>query len=488
MNEQIRELLAQAAELLQQAIAAAAEGNAEEAEKMEHESDLLHEKAAAMKKRVDKQKAIKAQQDALSQPVLPVPLPEGGAGDPTMIVGSASNGVGVGNAETPEATAQKAIYQLRYGEMKPAIKSIVNSLYGNEADYHIMREKQWEGFLHYMRGNDYAITAKHVKASRTLLLTPEYIEAAIQKGWDFPRFKATMVEASDTLVGYIVPVDFQQRVIERLRGLTVMRGRAFEGETMRDKVQIPVATGGDSQHTSNVREVWVDETPAAAAAETNATFGLEDIGINTAMSVVPLSFNSLEDAAFNLPNYLTQQFANAAAINEDNSFLIGTGGGQPQGILPGSLNASALGEVVSGAAAALTFGGVLALTMNLDTQYKQNAVFIANKATYLLILDLKDADGAYLWTEQRGNNVAPNATTLRGFEALQQEAMPDVAANAYPIIFGDPEGYAIYDRVGMSVKRYDVNPGENLVKFEMRRRLGGQVVESWRFKVQKVSV
>ncbi len=487
MNEQIREMLAQAAALLKQAIEAMTEGDTDRAGELERESEELHEKANGLQKLADKQAAIKATQGALSQPVLPVPLPEGGAGDPTMLIGAGNVGADNGNAETPETVAQKAIYQLRYGEMKPAIKSIVNSLYGNEADYHIMREKQWEGFLHYMRGNDYAITAKHVKASRTLLLTPEYIEAAIQKGWDFPRFKATMVEASDTLVGYIVPVDFQARVIERLRGLTVMRGRAFEGETMRDKVQIPVATGGDSQHTSNVREVWVDETPAAAAAETNATFGLEDIGINTAMSVVPLSFNSLEDAAFNLPNYLTQQFANAAAINEDNSFLIGTGGGQPQGILPGSLNAKSLTEVNSTSAAALTFDGVLALTMNLDTQYKTNAVFIANKATYLIILQLKDGDGAYLWTEQRGNNVAPNATTLRGFEALQQEAMPDVAANAFPIIFGDPEGYAIYDRVGMSVKRYDVNPGENLAKFEMRRRLGGQVVEPWRFVVQKVA-
>ena len=480
----IREILERAMELLNQAIAAAAEGNAEEAAKLELESDELHEKAGAMQKLADKQKAIKDQQEALSQPVLPAPLPEDGPGDPTMII-DAGNVTTNGGGESVEAIAQKAIYQLRYGEMKPAVKSVVNFLYGPEEKYHQERELQWEGFLHYMRGNDYAIQAKHVKASRKLFMTPEYIESAIQKGWDMNRFKATMVEASDTLGGYIVPVDFQARVIERVRGLTVMRGRAQENETMRDKVQIPVATGGDSQFTGAVREVWVDETPSSTAAATNATFGLEDIGINTAMAVVTLSKNSLEDGAFNLVNHLTNQFASAAAINEDNAFMIGDGAGKPQGILPGSLNATSLTEVNSTSAAALTFDGVLALTMNLDSQYKTNAVFIANKATYLILLQLKD--GAYLWTEQRGNNVAPNATTLRGFEALQQESLPDVAANAFPIIFGDPEGYAIYDRVGMSVERFNVNPGENILKFEMRRRLGGQIVESWRFVVQKVA-
>lgn len=483
----IREILAQAADALAQALTATEEGETERADELETQADGFKAKAEKMKSLHEKQKAW-------TVPVMPASLPQenAGAGEGgdtaggTMVKTQATNGNPPANPQAEVlAAAQKAAHIMRFGTMVPAVKSVMLSLYGPE--YEEKRALQWDGFLKYMRGQDHLITQKHWAVGRSLILTPEYVEQALKAGIDFGALKATMVEASDTLGGYIVPVDFQARVIERLPGITVMRGRAVQSTTDRDRVQIPIATGGDSQYTSAIREVWVDETPAAATSETNATFGLEEVGINTAMAVVPLSKNILEDAGFNLADYLVRQFSQAAAINEDNSFLTGDGAGKPQGILPGSLNALSLGEVNSGAAAALTFTGLLRLMMELDTQYRDKAMWLAEKATYLDIMELEDGTGNYLWTEMRGNNAAPTPNVLRGFPVLQQEAMPSVAADAFPIVFADFSGYEIWDRVGMSVERYNVNPGENLLKYEMRRRLGGQVTEPWKFKVQKVA-
>ena len=66
--------------------------------------------------------------------------------------------------------------------------------------------------------------------------------------------------------------------------------------------------------------------------------------------------------------------------------------------------------------------------------------------------------------------------------------MPDVAASAYPIIFGDLRSYGVADRIGMSVTRDEYTLAEqDLIKFVYRRRLGGQVTRSWGLCVQKIS-
>lgn len=67
--------------------------------------------------------------------------------------------------------------------------------------------------------------------------------------------------------------------------------------------------------------------------------------------------------------------------------------------------------------------------------------------------------------------------------------MPDIAANAYPIIFGNRKGYQIADRIGMSVIRDETTHSEeDIVKLVFRRRLGGQVARTWMFAVMKVAV
>ena len=89
---------------------------------------------------------------------------------------------------------------------------------------------------------------------------------------------------------------------------------------------------------------------------------------------------------------------------------------------------------------------------------------------------------------QRGI-AAGEPATLLGYPFLESESIPSVAANSFPVIFGDFKGYMIVDRVGMSVERAEdtTTKGTNTVALFARRRLGGQVIEPWRFQAQKVS-
>jgi HK97 family phage major capsid protein len=66
--------------------------------------------------------------------------------------------------------------------------------------------------------------------------------------------------------------------------------------------------------------------------------------------------------------------------------------------------------------------------------------------------------------------------------------MPAIAANAYPILFGDLRGYYIVDRVGLSVEVLrEIRALRGEVVVYARKRVGGQLVHDWRLKDMKLA-
>ena len=433
------------------------------------QASTLREEAATIKTKADGLKAIAESLAELGEPQVP-PLPI-----------DKDNGLNDNPVE--------AAHVLRYGEVAPAVKAILVDLHGPE--YSNLRWEQWKAFNRYIRDVDNQPTRDDQALMRTVVYTPTSIEEAMLKGVDVSTLKTTMIEAADVLGGYIVPVDFQNRVIERLRGATIMRGRASMITTSRDAVEVPKSTGGDTQYTSAVRVTWIEEEPTAGTAATNLTFGMERIPVNTVMAETFLSRNLIEDAAFDLAGYLTEKFAEAAAIDEDNRFLIGDGVGKPRGLLPGGTNPAGqektLSESNSLDANDLTWNGLIDLAYSIASQYRNNAVWIMERLSVRDIRKLVDGMGRYLWEPDQQAPMTP--PRLMGFPVLEQEIMPTVAASAYPILFGDPRGYTIVDRVGMTIERYldSATARTNTVVYIMRRRTGGQPTETYRWSVQKIS-
>jgi HK97 family phage major capsid protein len=62
--------------------------------------------------------------------------------------------------------------------------------------------------------------------------------------------------------------------------------------------------------------------------------------------------------------------------------------------------------------------------------------------------------------------------------------MPNVAANNYPVIFGDLSGYTMVNRVGFSIQVLRELYAElGQVAVVGRIRFGGQVLEPWRLRL-----
>jgi len=438
----------------------------------------LQSDAKALKERAEAMKAVAGELEAIATPDRPADLPTGGEEPPDPA--TKSNG---------KDEAVKAILALRFGETGEGIKAVLAELHG--PDYEGKRYRQTVAFNRYLRGGREVLTRDQTDLLGEVILTPEYAIEAIKSGQDLAGIKTVMVEARNELGGYTAPVDWQASVIQRLKGLVVMRGKATGMQTSRDSAEYPTATGGDAQYTSAIRETMVPETPSSSAADTNLTWGQEKIPIHTAMAVARLSRNWLEDSAVNVAGFLAEKFAEAGAINEDNQFLTGDGNGRAQGLLPSSANDLSLTEAVTTNADYMKWDGLINLVYAPNSQYRGRCIFIAEKNTYRDIAKLKDSNGQYLWRDRFGNNVSEGGgpTRLMTYETYEQEAMPTVTAGAFVMLFGDPTGYLIADRIGMTVERYlDSSTAEiNQVTFIMRRRFGGQCVESWKWAVQKVA-
>jgi len=469
----INELVGQARSLLGEADKAISEDNYELAKEKQQAAAAINVKIEVLKAKQDTADALTELTPVVKSDPVRIPFEE-----PTVMQPE----------DTKEDTFSKDVFVVKYGDIQSAEKAVLSDLYGD--DYYQKRQDQYSAFTKYIRTG--RLSGKEEALLKNIILMPETVRAEIKSGALVSEIKATLQEGVGELGGHLVPEDYRAEIIKRLMGMTIVRGRARQVNTVRDSAEWPKLEGGDSQYTSAVRVTWVDELPANAdGANTNPTFGMIRIPVHTVMARTDVSRNQLEDSAFNMLDIIADLFAEAMAIDEDAQFLTGTGGGAPRGILGKRSGANQTPEdgidaVNSGNASALTADGLINLVYGLHAQYRGNAVLMGARATHRDIRKLKDGNGDYLW--ERGLK-AGEPPSLLGYSFLENESLPAIAANNYPVVFGDLRGYLIVDRVGMTIERVSdtTTVGGNKVALFARRRLGGQIIEPWRFQAHKVS-
>ena len=239
---------------------------------------------------------------------------------------------------------------------------------------------------------------------------------------------------------------------------------------------------------------WVGEagtrsqTNTPDLAEVAPTFGM-------ASARPRASEESLDDLFFDVESWLINSAAEAIAQGEGLAFVSGNGTNRPTGFLAGptpvtTVDASrafgTLQYIASGQAAALpTSADVFYdLVYALRARYRANATWVLNKLVLSSVRKYKDTTNQYLWQPSLSMS---QPETFMGYPIVEAEDMPAVAANAFPVAFGDfREGYLIADRVGMRMTRDDITvPG--FVQFYIRKRVGGRIRNSQAIKLLRIS-
>lgn len=244
---------------------------------------------------------------------------------------------------------------------------------------------------------------------------------------------------------------------------------------------------------SEVGSGWATETTSQAETATPA---IERISIKLhELSAMPkASQRLLDDSAFDVEGWLATKIATRFIRAESAAFINGDGVDKPKGILlpPKVANASwtwgNLGYVPTGAASdfATTNAAdcIISLVYALGADYRANASFLMNSKTAGAVRKMKDADGRFMWSD---GLAAGEPARLMGYPVLICEDMPDIAANAYPIAFGDfASGYTIAERPDLRVLR-DPFSAKPHVLFYASKRVGGDISDYAAIKLLKIA-
>jgi HK97 family phage major capsid protein len=191
----------------------------------------------------------------------------------------------------------------------------------------------------------------------------------------------------------------------------------------------------------------------------------------------------LRFAAFNIESEIRSDLVEDLAQQEGADYINGNGINKAEGILT---NAN-IGEYNSGAAGALTSDSLMEIQGELKTGY--NPSFMFNRKTlHQHIRVLKGTSNDHYLFQPALNGGVPN--TVAGVPYVLANDMPDVAANAFPILFGDfSKGYAILDNTQMEIKRDDSSDIKNgIVNFYLFKFTGGKVILPEAIKKLKIAV
>ena len=245
---------------------------------------------------------------------------------------------------------------------------------------------------------------------------------------------------------------------------------------------------------SEVGSGWATEV--AATTET-ATPTIERISIKLhELSAMPkASQRLLDDSAFDVEGWLAGKIATRFIRAEASAFINGTGVDQPKGILLPVKVANAvwvwgqLGYVPTTAAAdfATTNASdcIVNLVYALVSDYRANGTFVMNSKTAGAVRKMKDADGRFMWGDSLQ---AGEPARLMGYPVLIAEDMPDVAANAHPIAFGDfASAYTIAERPDLRILRDPFSAKPNVL-FYASKRVGGDITDYAAIKLLKVAI
>ena len=215
---------------------------------------------------------------------------------------------------------------------------------------------------------------------------------------------------------------------------------------------------------------WVGEEKPVT--ESNVQLSLKNIGSHKLSTLIKVSEELLQDAAFDVEGYIARVFARRYGRKEESAILTGNGIGKPRGI---TLDATT--GVTTAANNAITSDEIIDLYHSLARYFRSNARFIMADSTVKVIRKLKSAlTGDYMW--QPGLQ-AGQPDMLLGKVVEVSDDVDAIAATKKVILFGDYREYQLVDRRNAYLQRlselYAVN---GQVGFRGYKRLDGRLLRS----------
>ena len=273
--------------------------------------------------------------------------------------------------------------------------------------------------------------------------------------------------------GFTVPEGFYAEIMTAMQAFGGVRGVATVVPTD-SGANLPVPSNDD---TGNSGAIIAEN---ATDSEQDTTFGSVTLGAFKYTSrIIKVSYELLQDSAFDMEAYLQARFGERLGRATSAHYAAGTGSGQPQGV-----NAATSG-VTAAAVAAVTYDELLDLKHSVDPAYRSASRFMFNDSTFLAVKKLKDGDSRPLWQPSVSDQTP---ALIDGSPYTIDQGLPNMAASAKPIVFGDFSGYFIRDVMGVTfVRMVERFADAHQVGFVAILRSDGKIVDTAKLRAMTMA-
>lgn len=207
---------------------------------------------------------------------------------------------------------------------------------------------------------------------------------------------------------------------------------------------LPIPQAND---TANVGMILAENTQVTQQDVVFTQLVLQAFKYSSKMILV--SVELLQDNAINLAAFLGQALGERIGRITNTHFTIGTGTGEPRGIVV----ASTLGKAgLVGQTTSVIYDDLVDLEHSVDPAYRTGARWMFHDSSLKALKKIKDTTGRPLWAP---GIITSNPDTILGYPYVVNNDIAVMAANAKSILFGALDKYLIRDSLGITMLRLD---------------------------------
>jgi len=230
---------------------------------------------------------------------------------------------------------------------------------------------------------------------------------------------------------------------------------------------------------TNADASWVNERAKRPATDA-AALKLTEIPLHELYASPMATQRFIDDTDIDVEAWLLDEMTDQFAAAENKSLILGTGDGQPKGIMSYAPEGKGdrIGIVNSGHASNLPAANaterLLDVIFKLPSEFRANAAWLMGSSTQATIRGYKDGDGNYIWEPSHQLGDVPR---LFGFNLYDEPHLPSIKASKIPIMFGDfARAYRVV-RSGHTALMRDPYSAKPNVIFYATRRIGGAAID-----------
>lgn len=301
---------------------------------------------------------------------------------------------------------------------------------------------------------------------------------------NLPQEQRDLLTTSDATGGALIPQEFAGTLTEAMKFYGPIAGRVENKVTDNDGRPMKISFANDTANGLTLLATQGTSSPA----ETDPTFVSKLLGVDTVTGgLVKVSFQELEDSAFDLDAWLRKAFAIRYARGIEKAITLGVdsaGTALPNQTTGGLVAAATLGQTTAAISGGIGWDDLVYTLSALDPAYLgADSGWAMHSQTRNYLVGLKDGFGRpYFTPDPSGQNPF---NKILGYDIVLNQSMAAPTAGAFtanqiPILFGDfKQGYMLRTDGTPSILRLNERYADLLeVGFYLYTRIGGTSMDA----------